>query len=121
RITFATRGTNTRGQALDIRSSVLHNKTSAQITLVTTPQHTYRTFHVFRKLDFERINTFPTFENDMKAPLIYSSRNLDGKRFVPDVGNNQKLRYQLWTHLKYEITLLREYTAIMYYKLQGWI
>ncbi|MDA3867793.1 MAG: YdcF family protein [Salinivirgaceae bacterium] len=121
KITFATQGTNTRGQALDIRNTILHSNTDAQVTLVTTPEHTYRTYHVFKKLNFKRISTYATFENDMQTPLIYSSHDLDGNRFIPDVGENQKLRYQLWTHMKYEITLLREYTAIVYYKLQGWI
>ena len=43
------------------------------------------------------------------------------KTLLPNVGSNTSVRYQFWNHLKYEIMIAREMTALTYYKLRGWI
>mgnify|MGYP006090763245 FL=1 len=34
---------------------------------------------------------------------------------------NLALRYNMWSYMQYEIIVLREYTAIAYYWMKGWI
>ena len=34
---------------------------------------------------------------------------------------NVALRYNMWSYMQYEIIVLREYTAIAYYWVKGWI
>ena len=37
---------------------------------------------------------------------------------MPEVGNNLNIRYNFWNYLKLEITCLREFSAIAYYKIE---
>jgi hypothetical protein len=53
--------------------------------------------------------------------LKYSHKKLGGKKFTPDVSENMGLRYNYWNYLKLEITCLREFAALCYYKVNGWI
>lgn len=121
RILFAIEGTNTRGQAIDIKENWIPNPEKHAVLLITSPIHTYRSYKVFKALNFKKIKTFATFENDISISLTYDSDSIGGKKHLPNIGNNTQIRYQFWNHLKYEIALLREYTAIIYYKIQGWL
>ena len=48
---------------------------------------------------------------------IYSESDAELDALIMDIN----LRYRFWTHLKYEILIIREFSALTYYKLSGWI
>jgi len=119
RISFENEGTNTRAQALNCQGLI---KMQTPILLVTSPEHMRRAVLCFRKAGFEKVNALPAFENATEANLAFADDTLGGNTLlIPDVGHNINMRYQLWNHLKYEILIAREMTALAYYKLRGWI
>ena len=120
RLLFEPNGTNTRWQALEIKKQLIP-ETTANILLVSSPEHIYRSVHVFERIGFKNVGSFACFERNINVSLEYDTDQIEGNKYVPDIGGNQQLRYQFWNHLKYEIVLLREYMAITYYYLQGWI
>jgi len=118
-ISFETGGTNTRAQALNC-AKLMDTKTP--VLLVTSPEHMRRSVLCFQKAGFEKVNALPAFENALEADLKFDDDKLGGnKKLVPDVGESINARYQLWNHLKYEILIAREITALAYYRLRGWI
>ncbi len=120
RITLLMHGRNTREQAMDVASKVpewLHRP----IAVVTAPENMYRSLLTFRKLGFTQVSGAPTFDHALFDDLRYAHRGIGGKTFVPDVSSSTDLRYNFWNQLKLEITCLREYAALAYYKLNGWI
>lgn len=118
-ISFEPNGTNTRSQALECLN--LFDKQTS-ILLITSPEHMRRAVLCFRKIGFEKINALPAFENAAEANFSFIDKELGGRQtMIPDVGNNTQVRYQVWTHLKYEILIAREIIAIGYYWLRGWI
>ena len=122
RIFYEQTGTNTRMEALQMQKFNGEQLTSKAILLVTSPEHMRRAILVFRKVGFTRISALPAFENALEADLVFKDDELGGnKRFIPNVGGNISLRYQFWNHLKYEILIAREMTALGYYWLRGWI
>lgn len=123
RILFENMGTNTRSQALNI--SLLGEekvKNSSSILLVTSPEHMRRAVLCFRKLGYKEINALPAFEENIEVDLTFNDDLLGGnKLLIPDIGKNKNIRYQFWNHLKYEVLILREFSALAYYKVRGWI
>lgn len=118
-VIFENEGTNTRGQAINC-SKLLD--TSESILLITSPEHTRRSVLCFQKAGFKKVNALPAFENATEANLSFIDDNLGGRNiFVPDVGESISVRYQVWTHLKYEVIFAREIVAIAYYRLKGWL
>jgi len=118
-ISFEPKGTNTRSQALECLE---HFGNQTSILLITSPEHMRRAVLCFRKVGFEKVNALPAFENAAEADFTFNDKELGGRQtMIPDVGNNTQVRYQVWTHLKYEILIAREMFAIGYYWLRGWI
>lgn len=120
KIDFENTGTNTRAQAILIKE-ILQNNTDKKLVVVSSPEHVYRSIKCFKKLGFKSIGGIPAFEKDLEISLEFDARKIGGRHFIPDLGDSSQLRYQFWNHLKYEIILLREYSAILYYKIQAWI
>lgn len=119
KIAFEPAGTNTRAQALNCAKMI---KPGTSVLLITSPEHMRRSVLCFRKAGFEKVNALPAFENAIEADLKFDDDKLGGnKTLVPDVGESINARYQLWNHLKYEILVAREITALAYYRLRGWI
>ena len=137
RIFIEDSGTNTRAQAINIfkritnyklritnderihKSSIV-NRQSA-ILVVTSPEHLLRAVLSFRKAGFLRVDGLPAFEQAIESDITFNAHKLGGKRFIPDVGENITLRYQFWTQMNYEFLVLREWTALGYYWLMGWV
>jgi uncharacterized SAM-binding protein YcdF (DUF218 family) len=116
RICFETEGNNTRSQALKIAEMV--GKSSIDtivLRIVTSPEHMYRSVATFRKAGFKSVGGMASFEEAVSEKLLIGKHN---KEFKTERLN---LRYNMWNYLKYEITVVREYFAIAYYKLRGWI
>ena len=120
RIILESNSTNTRAQAMNIFTEN-KNIEHENIVIVTSPEHLYRAVKTFEKAGFDHVDGFPAFEEAIEADLYYQGEKLGGRKYVPEIGGSIQLRYQFWNHLKYEILILREFTAIAYYKLKGWI
>jgi len=117
RIHFAINGLNTRSQALELATLI---DTASNITVVTSPEHIYRAVESFRKVGFRHIRGIPAFGKPNDTALEFDD-DYGGKSFVPNIGEHIGLRYQFWVHLNYEVRVFREYVAIFYYKIKGWI
>lgn len=111
-------GLNTRMQALQI-SKLINVKSN--IIIITSPEHMYRSIRVFESLGMENTIGESAFESAIESILEYEDNQLGGTKYIPGIGNNTQLRYQFWNHFKYQIIVYREYLAIAYYKLKGWI
>lgn len=111
RISTFSRGYNTHSQILELAEN-LKNK-NAPILLVSSPQHMRRSIACFSKLGYGRIGSAPSFGTPIQERGLISTRNTKD----PGLG----LRYNLWSYLTYEIIVVREYCAMAYYKLRGWI
>ncbi len=120
RISMMLKGTNTREQASELISAfpVL---LSSKIVIVTSPENMYRSILTFKKLHFKKVGGEPAYENAMYVDLSYDRKKLGEKYYVPDVSENMSLRYDFWNYLKLEVIVLREFAAILFYKLNGWI
>jgi uncharacterized SAM-binding protein YcdF (DUF218 family) len=118
RILLENRGNNTRNEVLRIAKII--NDTAKSILLVTSPEHVYRAVKCFRKAGFRRVFGHPAFEKTLPAGLLTGSRE-NGTEAVPEIGDSIQIRYRFWAYLHCEITVLREYVAITYYWLKGWI
>jgi len=122
RISYEEEGTNTRSQALKLQEFQSDKLQHKSILLVTSPEHMRRAVLVFKKAGFDKISALPAFENALEANLFFKDDELGGNKLpVPDIGGHTSVRYQFWNHLKYEILIAREMTALGYYKLRGWI
>lgn len=120
RIHLSLKGTNTREQAIELyqKYPALANR---EVVLVSSPENMYRSLKVFRKAGFSNVKGVSAFENAMFVSLKYDHTKIGGTSMAPDVSDNLDLRYNFWNYLKLEITCMREFTAIAYYKLNGWI
>jgi uncharacterized SAM-binding protein YcdF (DUF218 family) len=120
RIRIEKKGTNTREQALCLAHDFpeLRNK---NLVIVTSAENMLRTTNVFRKAGFTHVGGEASFENAMFTDLSFDYNKVGGKKYLPDVSSNLALRYNFWNYLKLEINCLREFIAIVYYKLNGWM
>ncbi|MBN2213237.1 MAG: YdcF family protein [Bacteroidales bacterium] len=121
RILFETDGLNTRAQALNTYRLLSDSARKSKIVIVTSPEHMRRSVLSFRKAGFENVGGYPAFEFAIESDITAVKDDLGGNRFIPDVNKSISLRYRFWTHLKYEVMIIREYVALAYYKLKGWI
>ncbi|MBN2174092.1 MAG: YdcF family protein [Bacteroidales bacterium] len=118
RVLFETRGTNTYYQAREIKS-MLSNENSANLLVVSSPEHMYRCIKTFEKLGFDHVYGLPTFEAYFDEDLLVSPSERNKLFRNPD--RSVDLRYNMWTYLKYEITVIREGIAIVWYKIRRYI
>ena len=120
RIIVENEGTNTRSQALAVAA---HNKniTEKKILLITSPVHMKRAVKVFRKIGFRNVGGESCFAQSVFPDLRYNYMKIGGKPYLPDVSGAIKIRYSFWNYLSTEIGCLREFSAMIYYKLNGWI
>lgn len=118
RISYEKQGFNTFSQAQHIAEIFdPASKDTLVIRLITSPENMYRSVLTFRKAGFVKTGGQASFEKAIEEEMLLKKRhktsNLEAKQL--------NLRYNMWNYLKYEIVVLREYTAIAYYKLRGWI
>ncbi len=113
RILFTPNGFNTRSQALEIKELV---DTLAPMLIVSSPEHMYRSIHSFRKVGFQVVGGAPSFEKPSDKEKLKDKTDKDDTKV-----RNLALRYNMWSYMQYEIIVLREYTAIAYYWVKGWI
>jgi uncharacterized SAM-binding protein YcdF (DUF218 family) len=113
RIRYEPIGTNTQSQASHI-SEILEARNESPVLVITSPEHMYRSIRSLQKAGLKNVGGLPSFEKPIREQKLKG-----GKK------NGQKVslawRYNFWSYLRYEILVLREYFAIAYYKLNGWI
>lgn len=113
RIEYEPFGFNTRSQAINIGKMSGVHKSDVSLLIITSPQHMYRAIKTFQKVGFKHVGSLAAFERPV------GETNLENKK---DRGSvSLALRYNMWSYLNYEIIVLREYAAIVYYKIKGWI
>jgi len=120
RIYVENMGTNTRGQALAV-SVDYKDALDENVLLITSPVHMKRAVKVFRKLGFKKIGGESSFAQSVFPDLTYNHLRIGGKRYIPDVSASMKIRYNFWNYFSIEISCFREFIAMFYYKLNGWI
>ena len=49
-----------------------------------------------------------------------SGKGKKGKK-TKKASRSLDLRYNIWTQMKYEVIVAREYLALTFYKLKGWV
>lgn len=121
RIVLETEGLNTRHQALESFQLFRDGRFEEPLVIVTSPSHVYRSVKSFQKAGFVQVSGKPTIEAVLETDLRVKGKKLGGNEFVPGVSNSTSLRYTFWDYLKYETDIIREYIAISYYKVKGWI
>jgi len=113
RIILNPRGYNTYTQAKSVADKLENIKQKTDLIIITSPEHMYRSVHTFLKLGFDEVYGMPTFEKPIDENKLEDSekKELVGLSF----------RYNMWSYMNYELIVLREYMAIAYYKIRGWI
>jgi uncharacterized SAM-binding protein YcdF (DUF218 family) len=118
RIRLQTQARNTREEAL-LAYGLLGD--SAHIRLVTAPEHMRRAVLSFEAVGFHHVSGHPAYSDPGIPDLRYSESALGGRDVpVPEVGSSTQLRYRFWNHLHYELLCLREFVALLWYRLHGW-
>ena len=115
RIGYEPLGFNTHSQALNIAARYGDKKTSLRFLVVTSPEHIYRSVKTFRKAGFLNVAGLAAFEHPPDEQKIKDTGTTTDKRV-----KSLDLRYNMWSYMHYELLVLREYCAILYYKLKGW-
>lgn len=118
-ISFVTEGSNTRSQVLQIKEKT-PELLEKKLLIITSPEHLTRTVKCFNKAGFTNVRGQGAFEATVDFDLSLKDKKLDGNEFIPNVENTN-MRYTFWNYLKLEIDCYREYVALLYYKLKGWI
>jgi uncharacterized SAM-binding protein YcdF (DUF218 family) len=130
RIRILDGGRNTREQALRLAEHFADRTNAACVLIVTDPEHICRTAACIRQACAEKhieiqLNARPAFPTSIEDSLVYQAADLDAPaahtQAVPDIGSSPRFRYNLWANLGYTQDALRENTAILYYRLRGWL
>jgi len=114
RVIFEPWGYNTRTQAVQVSKMI---DKQSPILIISSPEHMYRALSSFRKAGFERVGGKAGFEVPSDEERLKKIQDEDEEKEV----QNLNLRYNMWSYLQYEIIVLREYAAIAYYWVKGWI
>ena len=133
RVRILVNGRNTREQALRMAEALAGRTNQFRILIVTDPNHVRRTGACLRKACEQlgvraRLDGFPAFQLSIEDPLEFLAADLDApgapapatRAVIPDIGASLNLRYNFWINLLYTQSALREYTALLYYRLRGW-
>lgn len=119
RIDYMTSGTNTRSQCVELKEKY-PQFAHRQILVVTSPEHVRRTVKCLQKVGFEDVIGVAAFPATVDFNLSLKDQKLGGNEIVPSV-ESVKMRYNFFNYLKLEITCMREWIALGYYRIKGWI
>ncbi|MDR2010795.1 MAG: YdcF family protein [Bacteroidales bacterium] len=118
-ILFSTGGANTHSQVISLKKH-MPELSDKKLLIITSPEHLRRSVKCFNKSGFSYVHGAGAFDAEINFSLSLDNQELAGNKYIPEI-NNTKIRYTFWNYLKLEIVCLREYFAIFYYKLKGWI
>lgn len=118
-IHFMTQGTNTRSQALEMKNNY-PELTVCDLLVVTSPEHIRRTVKCLNKAGFTSVKGIAAREATVDFDLSIKKQELKGNEAIPSVESTN-MRYTFWNYFQLEIVCFREYAALAYYKIKGWI
>lgn len=118
-ILYMTEGANTRSQAIELIAKY-PELAEKQLIVVTSPEHVRRTIKCLNKVGFQNVIGKAAHPATVDFDLSLKKQKLGGNEAIPSV-ESVKMRYTFFNYLKLEITCLREYYALAYYKVKGWI
>ncbi|MBN1119423.1 MAG: YdcF family protein [Bacteroidales bacterium] len=115
-IFFEPKGISTHTQAENI-AQMMHSSSldTISVRIVTSPEHMFRAVKTFKKNGFVHVGGTAAFENAIDENKLINGRRKEGEKKLLNI------RYNMWSYLKYEITVTREIFAIFYYKIRGWM
>jgi len=118
RFIYETTGTNTHSQACEI-SKLIEDFEKKSLLIVSSPEHIRRCILTFKKCGFQYVGGLPTFEAEFSYDLLLTEKERQKK--IQEVGRSVSMRYNMWNYLHLQIAILREFTALGYYKVKGYI
>lgn len=118
RFMFETKGTNTHSQACEIRL-LIENYEQKSLLIVSSPEHIHRCILTFKKCGFQYVGGLPTFEASFSNDLLLTEK--ERRKKIKEIGRSVSMRYNMWNYLHLQIAILREFTALGYYKVKGYI
>ena len=118
-ILYMTEGTNTRSQAVELMSTY-PELSEKELIVVTSPEHVRRTVKCLNKVGFHNAIGKAAYPATVDFDLSLKKQKLGGNEAIPSV-ESVKMRYTFFNYLKLEITCVREYFALAYYRIKGWI
>lgn len=122
RIIIESEGINTYEQVRNTVSLLDGALDTVSLCVVTSPEHMYRSVMAFNKHGIEYVGGRPAFERVEDEEVFLRRTKLKSKNTEQDKEiMNLSLRYNMWNYMKYEILIIREFCAIAYYKINGWI
>jgi len=99
------RALNTHYQAEAIGKLLGAQAMDEPLLLVTSPSHARRSVLCFRKAGFNQVGCMAADDTTAEA----------------DPGRGAAVRYGFWRTLEMELRYAREFTALCYYRVRGWI
>ena len=118
-ILYMTKGTNTRSQVLELNGQ-FPSLTNTPFLVVTSPENMRRTIKCFNKTGFSDVRGASAREATVDFDLSLKKQKLAGNEAIPNIESTN-IRYTFWNYFKLETTCFREYCALAYYKIKGWI
>ena len=118
-ILYMKEGTNTRSQALGLMAAY-PELAEVPFLAVTSPEHLRRTVKCLNKVGFTNVIGKAAYPATVDFDLSLKKQKLGGNKAIPSV-ESVKMRYTFFNYLKLEITCVREYLALGYYRIKGWI
>lgn len=128
-------GSNTREQAMRLAEHLGAGAAESSVLIVSDPEHIRRCAAALRKAGIPQVAALPAHSLSIDDPLLGQAPASPSP--VPDAapetagtppdhspsggGSSPVLRYQFWNHLHYTLDVLREWTALAYYRSRGWI
>jgi uncharacterized SAM-binding protein YcdF (DUF218 family) len=116
RITFEPNGYNTHSQAVNVASMFPGRLDSISLLIITSPEHMYRAVRTFKKCGFKNVGGFAAFEKPVDEGQVSDKETSKSLR-VKSIS----LRYNIWSYMVYELLVVKESIAIVYYKMKRWI
>ena len=118
-ILYMKEGANTRSQALGLMAAY-PELAEETFLAVTSPEHVRRTVKCLNKAGFANVIGKAAYPATVDFDLSLKKQKLGGNKAIPSV-ESVKMRYTFFNYLKLEITCVREYLALGYYRIKGWI
>jgi uncharacterized SAM-binding protein YcdF (DUF218 family) len=110
------RGRHTREQALEVWKMLDGAHRQPSVMVVSSPEHIRRSAKAFRKAGFKKVGGAAAFGQALKANVT-----LPHEGALPDPAQSVLFRYRFWDNLMVQVRVLREFTALAYYRAKGWI
>ena len=118
-ILYMKEGANTRSQVLKLMTTYPELSNESFI-VVTSPEHVRRTVKCLYKAGAQNVIGKAAYPATVDFNLSLKKQRLGGNEGIPSI-ESVKMRYTFFNYLKLEITCAREYLALAYYKIKGWI